>query len=636
MIPRKGDKRLQAHQLKVVKHMLTHRALLAVHATGTGKTLTAVSTINCMLAKYPNIRIIIITPLSLVDNMKKEMKKFGLNLKKDPELFTRVEIYSYDEYVNLQRRKKIVECKNTFLIIDEAHNLRTDTMIKETKLEKGTKSYVIMKCATDAFKVLLLTATPMLNSVFDLRNLLMMLEGIDPDKALTRDKFLTEVRDSLGNMINCKVSYYDPPRDENFPKRIDNVVDMYMEPEYYNKYKAIEMRYYNPVAQGDIIKAGSKDDYFFHNLRVALNSLDGENSPKVNWIYDFITKEAAEGRKSVVYSNWKKAGMNLIRKRLDALNQPGTYIYISGDVPSKVRKIARKKFNNDETKILLITRAGGEGLDLKGVRNVIIMESNWNASSDAQIIGRGIRFKSHEHLPEEDRTVTVHRILLHKPQGNQDILKSIDDILYKRAYEVKLPLIKEYLEVIKNNSIEGRECNCRIGDSATNPIGCQSIIVPDVKTKEKEIVINPETGLQEEKPKEQVYEAPSGITSIAISVSEVSRSLFRRLAGLGGKRPQENREELSEIESGTYEPEELPEMREELDEMQEELGEPEEMPDMGDELPEMEEEMLEDDYVDELQNKLDAPDEDEPVSLENLKIDEEEAEPEIEIYDEDF
>lgn len=607
MIPRKGDKLLQDHQMRVVKHMLTHRSLLAIHATGTGKTLTAVSTINCMLAKYPNIRIIIITPLSLIENMKNEMKRFGLDLKRDPELYTRVEIYSYDEYVNLQRRKRGVECKNTFLIIDEAHNLRTDTNIKDSKLEKGTKSYVIMKCAADAFKVLLLTATPIINNIFDMRNLLMMLNGTDPEKPPSRKDFLSEVQTSLGNMINCKVSYYDPPRDENYPERIDKTIDMYMTPEYYNKYKAIEMQYYNPIMEGDIVKLGKKnDEFFYHNLRVALNSIDGENSPKVNWIYDFITKEAAEGRKSVVYSNWKKAGMNLIRKRLDALNDSGMYIYISGDVPSEVRKLARKKFNKNETKILLITRAGGEGLDLKGVRNVIIMESNWNASADAQIIGRGIRYKSHLLLPEEDRNVTVHRILLHKPQGNQDILASIDDILYKRAYEVKLPLIKEYLNIIKDNSIESNGCSCNLHDKS-NPIGCQSINVPDVKEREG-------GGGK----KEETYEAPSGLTSIAITIDEVSRSLFRRLAGVGArKRPQTTQEEDVDFEDIQMEGD-LPDEEEKFDDF------------------EMEEDLPEDDYVDEYQNRLDSPDEDLPVNPENIKIDEEEAEPEIEIEDEDF
>ena len=51
---------------------------------------------------------------------------------------------------------------------------------------------------------------------------------------------------------------------------------------------------------------------------------------------------------------------------------------------------------------------------------------------------------------------------------------------------------------------------------------------------------------------------------------------------------------------------------------------------------EMGEDLPEDDYVDEYQNRLDSPDEDVPVNPENVRIDEEEAEPEIEIEDEDF
>jgi hypothetical protein len=233
------------------------------------------------------------------------------------------------------------------------------------------------------------------------------------------------------------------------------------------------------------------------------------------------------------------------------------------------------------------------------------MESNWNASADAQIIGRGIRYKSHLHLPEEERNVTIYRMLLHKPEGNGDILKSIDDILYKKAYEVKLPVIKEYLNTIKDNSIESNGCSCNLSDKS-NPIGCQSITVPDVKERQG-------GGGK----KEENYEAPSGLTSIAITVDEVSKSLFRRLAGVGAKRRQPQQE---------VNPEDI--------QMGEELGE--EGGEENIEDIEMGEDLPEDDYVDEYQNRLDSPDEDEDVNPENIRIDKEEAEPEIEIEEEDF
>jgi hypothetical protein len=337
-----------------------------------------------------------------------------------------------------------------------------------------------------------------------------------------------------------------------------------MDPEYYKKYQDVE---------NSLLDKSKKDpkinDFFYHNLRVAINSLDGELSPKINWIIDFITKEADEGRKSVVYSNWKKAGMNLLRKRLDALNRPGLYLYISGDVNSDVRKIARKKFNNDQAKILLISKAGGEGLDLKGVRNIIIMESNWNASSDKQIIGRGIRYKSHSHLPEDQRNVTVYRLLLHKPLGSNEFFDSVDDMLYEAAYKKKQPLLDSYMEIIQKNSIENQPCSCDVSKGG-NHNGCQSMEVPIILKKDKPMTEEMQAltlKLQEAKDenkseeeiaeiqkqidelntkKKEVYEAPSGITSIAITVNDVSKRLFRKLAGIGLK-PVVNYEVVEDI-----------------------------------------------------------------------------------------
>ena len=564
MIAPTKDKELREHQKALVKHMLRHRSLLAIHATGTGKTLSAVAAMNCIMAKYPNIRVIIITPLSLVENMKKEIKRFGIDLNNE-DIYTRIEIYSYDEYVNLQKRKNEIDCGNTFLIIDEAHNLRTETLIQETALEKGSKSYIIMKCAAAAFKVLLLTATPLINSIFDLRNVFMMLNGEEPEKALSREQFVKSASESLGNMINCKVSYYYPEMDENYPKRQDNIVDMYMDPEYYKKYQDVE---------NSLLDKSKKDpkinDFFYHNLRVAINSLDGEQSPKVNWIIDFIIKEADEGRKSVVYSNWKKAGMNLIRKRLDELNRPGLYLYISGDVSSDVRKISRRKFNKDEAKVLLISKAGGEGLDLKGVRNIIIMESNWNASFDKQIIGRGIRYKSHLHLPEDQRNITVHRLLLHKPLGSNEFFASVDDMLYEAAYKKKQPLLDSYMEIIQKNSIEKQSCSCDLGKNG-NHNGCQSMEVPSIlkkpipeelqalmlklqdQNKSQEEITEIQKQIDElNSKKKEVYEAPSGITSIAITVNDVSKRLFRKLAGIGLKHiiNYEEVEDIPDIDFG--------------------------------------------------------------------------------------
>ena len=94
--------------------------------------------------------------------------------------------------------------------------------------------------------------------------------------------------------------------------------------------------------------------------------------------------------------------------------------------------------------------------------------------------------------------------------------------------------------------------------------------------------------------------------------------MFRRLAGVGAKRRQPQEEEDVNPEDIQMEGDLPDEGEENIDDFE-----------MGEDLPE-------DDYVDEYQNRLDSPDEDVSVNPENVRIDQEEAEPEIEIEDEDF
>jgi hypothetical protein len=57
--------------------------------------------------------------------------------------------------------------------------------------------------------------------------------------------------------------------------------------------------------------------------------------------------------------------------------------------------------------ILMGTQAAAEGIDLKVVRNVFIVEPHWNPARIEQAIGRAIRICSHASLPLADRTVKV-------------------------------------------------------------------------------------------------------------------------------------------------------------------------------------------------------------------------------------
>jgi hypothetical protein len=66
---------------------------------------------------------------------------------------------------------------------------------------------------------------------------------------------------------------------------------------------------------------------------------------------------------------------------------------------------------------ILISKAGGQGLDLKGGRFWIGLEPSWNEPTAKQSKARVIRFESHTHLPVHEQRVDAIELFLMKPAG---------------------------------------------------------------------------------------------------------------------------------------------------------------------------------------------------------------------------
>jgi len=95
-----------------------------------------------------------------------------------------------------------------------------------------------------------------------------------------------------------------------------------------------------------------------------------------------------------------KEERELIRQIFNGPDQFGRYE--SGFPQTLTDSIKEKKLC-----ILMGTKSAAEGITLKNVRNVYIMESYWNPALIDQAIGRAIRLCSHASLPMEERTVKV-------------------------------------------------------------------------------------------------------------------------------------------------------------------------------------------------------------------------------------
>jgi len=133
------------------------------------------------------------------------------------------------------------------------------------------------------------------------------------------------------------------------------------------------------------------------------------------------------------------------------------YIMITGDKKlSPNNKLELKaatdsdNTNGEKVKVIIISKAGSEGLDFQNIRQVHILEPWYNLNRADQIIGRGVRNKSHCLLPFNKRTVEVY---LYASELDNDTAEAIDMYMYRIA-ENKAIKIGRVTRLLKENSVD--------------------------------------------------------------------------------------------------------------------------------------------------------------------------------------
>lgn len=137
-----------------------------------------------------------------------------------------------------------------------------------------------------------------------------------------------------------------------------------------------------------------------------------------------------------IYSNYTTAGGTSLVEKMLSRNGFSKYSSTSkSDLPKYVifdrenaenRDKLRKIFNDPENKngdiikIVIGSPVMSEGITLKAVRQVHILEPSWNMSRINQIIGRAVRNYSHHQLPPVDRTVEIYKYVSIYSKGESD------------------------------------------------------------------------------------------------------------------------------------------------------------------------------------------------------------------------
>lgn len=259
-------------------------------------------------------------------------------------------------------------------------------------------------------------------------------------------------------------------------------------------------------------------------------------SPKFKYIYDKIS--VLDGC-SLIYSQFRKVeGLGLFSSFLKANGYAefkikkvgeewdidieeedyGKPKYISFTGSNEEARILLKIFNSDLSgvpikitqklesilggttnyrgeiiKVIMITKSGSEGISLKNVREVHIMEPYWNSIRIDQVIGRAVRTCSHIDLPKKDRHVQVYVYYMklsekQKQQSfsirTQDKSMTSDEYIFDMAKK-KSKIINGFLDLMKMASVDcginaGKHGNLKCFGFPVNIDDNKNIFVPNI------------------------------------------------------------------------------------------------------------------------------------------------------------
>jgi len=604
---------------KFISYNTPYNGVLLFHGLGSGKTCSAIGITEAYrsYSKYIHNfkKIIIIASPNVQENFKlqlfdpsklifknntweingclgntllEELNAYQINTLKKEDVINKInkivhtyyDFMGYIEFSNIIQRCIVVkegginnvltekklkaEFENSLIVIDEVHNIRINTDVKNDK--KVAKSLYQLVSYVKYLKLIFLTGTPMYNDskeILFILNILNMNDNrskISTKEIFDKDNnFVVQDGREIGKELfitkaNGYISYVRGENPYSFPylilpymytdERSLKIIDKYPRKQFNNKSITDPIKYLdlfiNPLSEiqeegynyllNKVIEK-NKDQELFEELdsfsysiiQSPINALNivypiediyltgnsgldsvvkyskrlnppsrnnfeyirlhnmfsyenvGNYSHKIKTILDHIIN--SEGI-ILIYSAYIDGGIVPMSLALEHIGfkrygakskslfktEPYSekqimsgfhYSIISGDKllspnnNEEIEALTHDNPNGERIKVVIISQAGSEGIDLKNIRQVHIMEPWYNMNRIEQIIGRARRNCSHMELPLEERNV---QIFLHA-SALTDGIESMDMYLY-RLSEKKSINIGKITRILKSVAID--------------------------------------------------------------------------------------------------------------------------------------------------------------------------------------
>lgn len=124
---------------------------------------------------------------------------------------------------------------------------------------------------------------------------------------------------------------------------------------------------------------------------------------------------------------------------------------LSPDNRAELEALTTENEHGQRIKVVIISKAGSEGIDFKNVRQVHIMEPWYNMNRIEQIVGRAVRNCSHADLPFVERNV---QLFLYGTLLTTTPAAEAADLYVYRLAETKAAQIGQVSRILKENAVD--------------------------------------------------------------------------------------------------------------------------------------------------------------------------------------
>ena len=383
---------------------------------GLGKTLQALAFLSALKKeKGSGLPSLVVCPASLVENWRRETLRFcpefkvlvhhGSSRTSVPTSLTGNDLI-ITSYGTLVRDKEMFESIPMLCVIgDEAQYLKN----------RKTQNAKAMSSLSSEGRILL-TGTPIENSVYDLLALLeFLLPGARPEiPSSTRgdERIWHEQRilkEAAPYLLRRKKSDVAP----ELPDKIEQILHIKLseeQNELYQKVRKSSESELNKLADSGASEGALRMKTLTQLLRLRQTccdprlideTMEADHSAKLRAFRELLYTCLEGGHRLLVFSQFVQV-LQLIKQELESTALPYCYLYGS----SKDRMKQVDLFQDDESipVFLISLKAGGTGLNLTGADVVVHFDPWWNPAAETQATDRA-------HRIGQDKVVTVYKMI---------------------------------------------------------------------------------------------------------------------------------------------------------------------------------------------------------------------------------